>query len=147
MARLVVSIIAMGIVALPGCSRGSGGAATDSVDPTWERLLTLGRAYKQFNSESRKPPKRASDLRPILKALGVGEETFSSQRDGQPFVICWGVDVTVPAQWAKSRPILAYERQGQLESRYVLTTFANIELLSRKQFMESSFPPGYKPAE
>ena len=96
MARLVVSIIAMGIVALPGCSRGSGGAATDSVDPTWERLLTLGRAYKQFNSESRKPPKRASDLRPILKALGVGEETFSSQRDGQPFVICWGVDVTVP---------------------------------------------------
>src|SRR5262245_60737442 len=143
----VSSILATCIVIAAGCSRSSGGGAASTVDPTRERLLIIGRAYKQFNSRSGKPPKQTSDLLPTLKTLGFGEETFTSLRDGQPIVVCWNVDVTAPPTWAKSRPILAYETSGQDGSRYIVTAFANVELLSSEQFMESSFPPGYGPGK
>lgn len=136
-------IVTIGTVAALGCSRG--GAASGPMDPTWERLLTIGRAYRQFNTANKKPPKQPADLLPILKTLGVGEETFSSLRDGQPFVVGWGVDLTVPPKWATSRPVLAYEKQGEQGKRYVLTTLANVELLTPEQFTQSSFPPGHAP--
>lgn len=110
------------------------------MDPAMERLLAVGRGYGEFNRERGRPPKGPDDIRGRLTTA----DAFVSPRDGQPFVIFWGVDITSPATWATGRPILAHESQGADGSRYVLTTMLNVELLPDGELRASSFPPGKK---
>ena len=63
--------------------------------------------------------------------------------DGQPLVVCWGVDLSKRPAWAKTTPVLAYEKQGADGNRYVLTVVRSVELLSDKDFRTASFPPGH----
>ena len=119
----------------PGRTRGT--LITDEGRETWARSK---KSLTHLNLQR-------LNVRHPVATLNTGDETFSSLRDGEPFVICWNVDITIPPRWATSRPILAHERHGQNGSRYVLTTFANVELLSHEQFAESSFPPGHDPGK
>ena len=80
-----------------------------------------------------------------MAKLGKTEDPWRSPRDGQPFVVCWGLDLTKPPSWAKSTPVLGYEKQGAGGSRYVLTAIRSVELMSDKEFHEASFPPGHNP--
>ena len=66
-------------------------------------------------------------------------------RDGQPLVVCWDVDLSKARTWAKTTPVLAYEKQGADGNRYVLTMVRSVELLSDKDFREASFPLGHNP--
>ena len=112
------------------------------LDPAHEHLMRIGSAYIQFNTNNHRPPQSVGDLKPFLKEFGSIEELLRSPRDGQPFVICWGVDLLVPPTWAKSTPILAYEKRGAEGERYILTTLRSVEQLSEEQFQQASFPPG-----
>jgi hypothetical protein len=146
MHRLILLLAGPLAVVLAGCGPKAA-AKSKPVDPAQERLIVIGQAYRQFTRDRHEPPKAASDLAPILKQRGHGTDALESARDGQPFVVCWGVDPKTASSWARSRPVLAYEREGQAGSRYVLSMLGNVELLNDEQFRESSFPPGHQPGK
>jgi hypothetical protein len=125
-----------------GCSKEVRVEA--KLDATHERLMRIGSAYVQFNTKNKRPPKSAEDIKPLLRAYGNFEELLRSPRDGEPYVICWGVDLLVPPKWAKTTPVLACEQRGAQGKRYVLTTLRSVEQLSDEQFNQASFPPGHQ---
>ena len=73
---------------------------------------------------------------------GDPDEILRSPRDGEPFVICYDVDVLGALEWAQSTPVLAYERRGD-GSRWVLSIPGGIFLLDEEEFQQASFPPGH----
>jgi hypothetical protein len=115
--------------------------------PTQRNLTSIGIAYLQFTMKRQQPPAGPDDLKPLLKEAGCDpEKVFVSDRDNQPLVICWGVDIRVLSGSAKSVPVLGYEKQGLNGSRYVLTQMQGlVQLMSDKEFRAASFPPGHTP--
>ncbi|HKA08585.1 MAG TPA: hypothetical protein VKD71_15105 [Gemmataceae bacterium] len=79
---------------------------------TTQRLLKqVGRAYREHLASEKKPP-QAADFMELM-------EVWKSHRDGQPFVIQWGVDLTKLAGGANL--LLAWEEKGAVDgSRCVL---------------------------
>jgi hypothetical protein len=133
----------LGLVA--GCS-GSPREVNITMDKTQENLLHVGSAYSRYLESAKKPPTSTDHLKPYLKEFGNPDELLRSSRDGEPFVICWGVDLSAPPTWATqgSTPVIAYEKRGSGGQRYVLTTMRNAMLLSEEAFKQASFPPGHK---
>lgn len=125
-----------------GCSREVRVEA--KLDPAHESLMKIGSAYIQFNTKNKRPPKSVEEIKPFLKASGGIDELLCSPRDGERFVICWGVDLLIPPKWAKSTPILAYEKRGAEGTRYILTTLRSVQQMSDEQFQQASFPPGHQ---
>jgi hypothetical protein len=142
----LVILVALASFVLHGCSDSSTPIRVDTpLDPTQDKLIKIGKAYRFFLEKQHKPPQSWADLKPILAASENADEPWRSPRDGQPLVICWGVDLSKKPDWAKSTPVLAYEKQGTAGSRFVLTTARSVELLADKEFQEASFPPGQVP--
>ncbi len=129
-----------------GCSSSAPVKVETPRIPAADNLKKILAAYGQFCATEQKPPESAEDLKPALAKLGNPDELLRSPRDGQPFVICWGVDLMRPVDWAKSTPVLAYEKQGLDGRRYVLTTRRNVELMRDQDFRQASFPPGHTPS-
>ena len=128
---------------LVGCST-SPIVVDKTVDPTAANLLKIGSAYNRFCAQNKRPPVAAKDIQGLLPPAEA-EAILRSPRDGEPVVVCWGVDVTKGAPWATSTPVLAYEKKGADGARYVLTTMGNVELMPEQDFRSASFPPGHKP--
>jgi hypothetical protein len=141
--RLALGLLCSWAV-LAGCSSSSPVTVQTPLDPTQEKLIKIKLAYSHFLGEKGAPPRSAEDLRPLL-ASGADnpDEILRSSRDAQPFVICWGVDINAKLPWAKTTPVLAYEKEGVGGSRWVLTTARSVGLMSEQEFREASFPPGY----
>ncbi len=129
---------------LSGCSSAPI-VVEKPLDPTAGNLLRIGAAYMQFCAQNNRPPSGVKDIQPALTKAGGSDQTLQSTHDGQPLVICWGVDVIKGAPWAKSTPVLAYEKQGADGIRNVLTTMGNVQAMSEQEFREASFPPGHTP--
>jgi hypothetical protein len=141
--RLVLGLLCSWAV-LAGCSSSSPTTVLARLDPTQEKLIKIKLAYSHFLSEKGTPPRSAEDLRPLLASGGDNpDDILRSSRDAQPFVICWGVDINAKLPWAKTVPVLAYEKEGVGGSRYVLTAVRSIGLMSEQEFREASFPPGH----
>lgn len=104
-----------------------------------QRLDAIGSAYGKFTFEKGRPPTGANDLSDQL-----GPDALVSPRDGEPFVIFWGVDIRSPQMVTAARPILGHEQQGRDGSRYVLTVTGYVELLTDDELRASTFPPGHK---
>jgi hypothetical protein len=130
-------------VGLASCSKPDVVVRTP-LDRSHENLLKLGAAYTRFNSKYNKAPKNLDELKPFLQELGRPDELLRSPRDGEPYVICWGVDLLVPPKWARSTPVLAYERQGMGGQRYILTTLRSVFRMTDEEFDRASFPPGHQ---
>jgi len=129
-----------------GCSSSSTPVVVDKpLDKTHENLLHIGAVYRQYCVEQKKPPTGPQDLEPMLKEFGDPQQILVSPRDGQPFVICWGVDLTQRLPWAKKMPVLAYEKLGAYGNRWVLTTMRSVEQVDHWSFRSSEFPPGHVP--
>jgi len=131
-------------VGLVGCSP-SEVVVQEKLEPSHERLMNLGRAYLQYNSKYEKAPAGFAQLQPFLKEFGNPEEYLRSPTDGEPYVICWGVNLLAPPKWAKSTPILAYEKRGANGQRYVLTIMRSVLVMSDSEFRQASIPPGHQP--
>ena len=139
----VRSILLLVAVAGPvGCSKEV--RVEVKLEPAHENLMKIGSAYIQFNAKNKRPPKSVEEIKPLLKEFGSIDRLLRSPRDGEPYVICWGVDLLVPAKWARSTPILAYEKRGAEGTRYVLTTLRSVQQMSDEQFEQASFPPGHQ---
>jgi hypothetical protein len=145
--RFGAVMAALACCGVVGCSSSSTVVQGKPVPLTQANLITIGVAYVRYTTEKKHPPKGPEDLKPLLKESGDPEKILRSDRDNQPLVICWGVDTRVPPAWAKSTPVLAYEKQGLKGSRYVLSLFSGpvVTLMSDDQFRKASFPPGYTP--
>ena len=129
---------------LVGCSPSQVVVYTQ-LDPAREHLMKVCTAYIRYNTRYGKPPTGPDQLTPFLQELGSPAELLRSPRDGEPFVICWGVDLSTPQAWAMATPVLAYERRGADGKRYVLTTQQSIVLMTAQEFRQASFPPGHSP--
>jgi hypothetical protein len=144
--RGFAAVLLVSCIVLHGCSASSTPIRVDTpLDATHEKLMKIGMAYSRFSMSHKRPPQAWSDLQPILAEMENADEPWRSARDGQPLVVCWGVDLSQSRTWAKTTPVLAYEKQGTDGSRYILTAVRSVELLSDKDFHEASFPPGHDP--
>jgi hypothetical protein len=78
-----------------------------------------------------------------LHRLDMGappDESLVSPRDQQPFVILYGANVAEPPE-----AILAYEKNGADDSRWVLFMNGDIKLLTKDEFSDAKFANGHKP--
>lgn len=125
---------------------GCGGSTEPKVVQTeapeaQTRLMAINNAYTQFLEQHQRPPRNEKELRQALTE-GNPDEVLRSPRDGEPFAICYGVDLFGPLEWAHSTPVLAYEQRGD-GSRYVLSIPGGVFLLDEQEFKQASFPPGH----
>ena len=105
------------------------------------RLMEIKFAYTRFQEEYRRPPRNEEELMRTLESENP-KETLLSPRDGEPFVICYGVNVFGSLDWAKSTPVLAYEPKGD-GTRWVLSIPGAVYELDEEEFQKASFPPGH----
>jgi len=114
-------------------------AVTDTaqIDPTHERLLKIGLAYREFCDRNGRPPAKADDLKKTLN----DDSVWTSARDKQPFVVIWNVD---PAK-VPPGTIIAYEELGVHGKRLVRTAVGSTEEMDTKAFSAATFPPGHTP--
>ena len=136
-------LVAFWCLATGSCSSSAPVKITPP-NPVAKNLMSILRAYGSFCASQQRPPESAEDLKPALAKQGNADDVLRSPRDGQPLVICWGVDLLKPADWANSTPVLAYEKQGADGQRYVLTT-RYVKLMRDEEFRQASFPPGHTP--
>ena len=81
------------------------------LEATQRLLKQVGKVYREHLAAEKTPP-QAADLMELM-------EVWKSHRDGQPFVIQWGVDLTKLAGGASM--LLAWEANGAVDgSRCVL---------------------------
>jgi hypothetical protein len=145
--RHLILLLAACLV-LAGCSSQLTPITVEKpLDPTHARLLKIGAAYRQFTTSHKEPPKSWADLKPILAKTDNADAPWTSERDGQPLVVCWGANPSKWREWGKTTPVVAYEKQGAGGSRYVLTAVqGSVMELSDEDFRAASFPPGQTPA-
>ena len=127
--------VAVALSLLAGCKEK---AVTDqaTIDPTHERLLKIGLAYREFNERQGRPPAKADDLKKAIP----DEADWTSARDQLPLVVVWNVDLL------KSPPpglIFAYEKLGKDGKRLVRTAVGATEEISAEDFAKATFPEGH----
>jgi hypothetical protein len=142
------SVIVAGAIslALTGCSSKPPQPVED---PGLVRLRTVGLAYRIFFFHYNRPPRSEHDLRRTFTELGVQgaerdlEEQLRSPRDGQPYVVIYGVPLDSDLRWT----VLAYEKDGADGNRYVFTQSGDMKLLTDAEFAKADFAKGHKPAK
>ena len=128
-------------LALVGCSRNVDRPYAAAED----RLLKIGKAYLKSVYDG-KTPSGSEDIKIHYLEEDVTEEFFRSPRDGEPFVIFWGVDYSsLPTRPSDPFTVAAYEKKGENGKRYVLRFPLNVELMTDEQLRKAVFPPGHSP--
>ena len=124
-----------------GCSRSS--APEEIGDRT--KLQSLANAYAAFVKDAKRAPNGWADLAPRFKKDIVAdpEKFFVSSRDGQPYVIIWGVDAVDSTRAAQS--VLVYESQGADGKRLVADCARRVKELKDAEFRRMRFAKGHKP--
>ena len=133
-------LICSAMLMIAGCNSDPI-VVNEEVPEAQVRLLDINYAYMGFLEKHRRPPRNEKDLRRTLESVNP-DETFLSPRDGEPFVICYGVNIFGPLEWAESTPVIAYEKQGD-GTRWVLSAPGAIYELDEEEFQKASFPPGH----
>jgi hypothetical protein len=113
-------------------------------------LHKIGRAYLRACDGLKRPPRNAAELRPYLDPSD-GEDVFRSPRDGEEYVILWGVKAAELQRSNNSDPgqrypVLAYEKRGATGQRYVLQMPPQVTLMSDEELKKARFPSAHKPA-
>lgn len=133
-------------LSLTGCSSKPPPPAED---PGLVRLRTVGLAYRIHFFHYNRPPRTEQDLRRTFTELGVQgaepdlEQQLRSPRDGQPYVVIYGV----PLDSDMRSTVLAYEQEGSGGSRYIFTQSGDMKLLTDAEFARADFAKGHKPTK
>ncbi|WP_197525014.1 hypothetical protein [Botrimarina hoheduenensis] len=111
------------------------------------RLRGIATIYAYAAADLGRPPRSVDELLPIFEKASITDpdQTLTSTRDGQPFVIVWGVDVA--GVYAGSAAPLAYERLGVDGRRLAITCGLRIKEVNESEFAVLSWPYGYQPEE
>jgi hypothetical protein len=131
------------LLAAPGC--GSDGL--DS--PTAARLKALANFYLDYavSQHGRGPAdeqalKKHLRIQPdfLLKTNGIDpsavDSLFSSERDGEPFVILYGVQISRIS--GTSAPLVAHEKTGKNGKRLAVCANGKVELADEARLKELS---------
>ena len=80
-------------------------------------------SYHETTAERGRPPQSIDDMTPSLKKRGDPKTLLQSPRDGQPYVIVWGIDYRKMADLNPKTgklPIIAYEEKGKAGKQQVI---------------------------
>jgi hypothetical protein len=132
-------LIAIACGSLCSITLGCGEDRTSSDAVTEERLRQLASAYLNFAVARGAGPTNEQSLRQNLQALlpfgGEGapadKNCFLSERDGQPFMIRYGIAVS-QEPGAKAR-LIAFEAKGVTGTRFVARANGHVESLTEEQ--------------
>jgi hypothetical protein len=129
------------VICLPACGSKSGG----NLNPTEERLSRIGRAYVTSTYRIGHAPASFQDIKQDL-GPDVSEDLLVSPRDGENFVILWGIDYNKIRPPSRDNPFVVggYEKNGANGTRYVLCFPMGVTSMTDEQFQKANFPPGHK---
>jgi hypothetical protein len=108
-----------GCLLLAGCASRPAGPILQPDEA--KSLGDIGLAYDRATVALHRPPANAAELKPFLKPLGNPDDILRSTRDGQPYVVRWGINFRKLRISSMPPPVIAYETQGANGRRYVLT--------------------------
>jgi hypothetical protein len=140
MMRWVPIVFAAWLVGSMGCRQG-----TEEPPPASDigNLRGIANVYALAQRNLGRPPKDVEELKAILApAMEDPASVFRSQRDGEEFVIVWGLDLM--GRDVNSTTPIAYERKGVDGKRMVLNTRGEVSELTNEEFARLKFPPGHK---
>jgi hypothetical protein len=115
-------------------------------EPVKANLRTIHKAYWMIAGYHNRPPKDAVELNTSLTDLhalemgGPPAEVLVSPRDNEPFVI-----VMTARPTEDSGAILAYEKKGTDNTRWVVTMGGDIKDIPSAEFAKQTFAGGHKP--
>jgi hypothetical protein len=127
------------LAAAPGCSKAV--KEVDAGDPG--PLRKIAAAYGRATAKNDRPPVQPADLKPFLPDGEDVDKLLVSPRDGQPYVIFWGVD-SRPGKAGESPTVIGYEKAGKDGTRFVFLDMGVVSMTDA-DFAKSNFPPGHKP--
>ncbi|MCC6127109.1 MAG: hypothetical protein IT426_19280 [Pirellulales bacterium] len=135
------TILSAVLLSFSGCG---GEPEIPKIPDEEQNILFLLRAYCKFNGEHQRTPKSLDEMKPLLKEFGDPEKIILSPRDGQPYILVGGLDIS-QAPSGGALPVVAYERNGVNGNRQVIDLRGSIRLLTPEEFKKLKFPPAHKP--
>jgi hypothetical protein len=130
------------ILWLLGLAMAAGCGPPPAVSPQeQDHLGTLFAAYADARAKLGRPPASLEELKPHLATYGASEEILTSPRDGQPYIIVWGVDLNDPTNM-NPPAALAYEQLGVDGQRVVLTVMG-VARMTDDEFRRLKLPEAY----
>ncbi len=105
-------------------------------------LRGIIRVYSIASRDLGRPPKSIDELKAVYAGADPDpDKFFRSTRDGEEFVVVWGLDLNnAPADM-----VVAHERTGVNGKRLVVTADSKITEVSEDEFGKLRFPKGHKP--
>ncbi len=142
---IVLAFLASAIMVL-GCGKQTV-AVKRSEDGN--NLACVAMAYKQVAGQGN-PPRSINEIMPVLEKMGDPQTLLRSPRDGQPYVIVWGIDFRkVMAGRNKmspgNMPIIAYEQQGKDGKRMAIDLGMKVKEYTAEEFARLKLPPSSTP--
>lgn len=122
-----------------GCSRSASNVDIGDI----EGLRKVAAAYSRAAARTGHPPAKPADLKPFLPEGEDVERLLISPRDGQPYVILWGVD-SRPGKGGPTPLVIGYEKKGKNGIRFVFLDMGVVSMTDG-DFAKANFPQGHKP--
>lgn len=113
--------------------------------PAEAHLKALAVFYGRYVAQNRgQSPKDEQALKAFIQSLPEADRAslktenvdsiFTSPRDGQPYVVRYGVPLGMPGP--QGAPVIAHEQTGAGGERYVATSLGDVRLVDDEQFQQ-----------
>ena len=104
------------------------------------QMNSIQACYLQYVMQRNRAPKSPDELLPLLKQVGVtGPDVFRSSRDGEDFVIFWGVK---PDFTSGDNTVIGHEASG-VDDQWIVMTSMGVVSMSDAEFKSAKFPTGH----
>jgi hypothetical protein len=108
-----------------------------------EGLRKVAAAYTRAVVRTGRPPSGPAELKPHLAPGDDPDRLLISPRDGQPYVIFWGVD-SRPGKGGKTPLVIGHEKKGKGGVRFVFLDMGVVSMTDAA-FAQANFPEGRGP--
>ncbi|MBI3469145.1 MAG: hypothetical protein HY000_39575 [Planctomycetes bacterium] len=140
--RRLAAVLLLALLLVSGC-----GSDEDEINsPTGVRLRGLAAMILDYSVNAGKGPPSEEVLKKYMRTSLPGfqlemngidpkdiDSTFISLRDQQPFVVRWGVGLTVSKE---NTPVLAFEKEGKDGKRLVAFANGKLDIVDETRFQE-----------
>jgi hypothetical protein len=115
-------------------------ASSEQQGDVYGQMNSIQSCYLQYVMQRKRAPKSPDDLLPLLKQAGLtGPDVFRSSRDGEDFVIFWGVK---PNFQSGDNTVIGHEASGS-DDQWVVMTSMGVVTMSDAEFKSAKFPTGH----
>lgn len=126
-----------------GCAKDSG----PREDATTLEFRQISQAYTSVQATKHRPPKDLDELKKALQEFhdakfgGPPEDVLTSNRDGLPYGIVFGLDLGAEV----SHDVFIYEQKGAEGTHYVMTMSRVVQQIPDAEFAQQKFARGHRP--